>query len=100
MALSRHFAASTGVDPFDSGIDNRVMELAEAADGLNGFYIKKALLRAQDAKKSEYASTGKYGPLTFEELSNALRHQHVEKVLGGKDSGGIGFLASLEAQHS
>ncbi len=96
LALSRHFAVSTGADPFDSGIDSRVTELAATAEGLNGFYMRQALLRAQDAKKAEYVSTGKYGPITFEELSTALRHQHVEKVLGGKEPRHTGFNTSKQ----
>lgn len=94
LALSRHFAASTGVDPFDSSVDSRVMDLAVAAEGLNGFYMKQALLRVQDAKKAEYVSTGKYTPITFEELGTSLRHQHIEKVLGGKEPRHIGFHAA------
>lgn len=94
LAQSRQFASSEGqqCEPFEGGIDARLSDLAKEADGLNGFDIKQAVISLANRKKAQYLESNAYNPATAEELKEALARQRLEKVLGGVQRRGIGFV--------
>lgn len=91
--VTRQYAAKTGFDPIDTGIDEQIENIAAEAIGLTGRDIQQAFLAITSSNKANF--DGEHFPkITPDQLKQSLRERRMEKGITITTQRSIGFQGS------